>query len=113
MTPIPAKDATSASRESALAAFHEIRSCLEATRDRLCSDISRYPTPIPGCDVDFNCLLAERARVFRELARLERLRDELSVAAMEDFITRSEAIPSADRCKLATAVSVALARGEA
>ena len=43
-----------------------------ATAHRLlCSEIRNYPTPISGCDAQFNHLLAERQRVTSALAQLD------------------------------------------
>lgn len=54
--------------------WDEIRFRLERRRDEILERIGSYPTPIPACDVDFNRLLEERARVFEELDRLKTLR---------------------------------------
>jgi hypothetical protein len=43
---------------------------LEAHRQRLYDEIRSYPTPIAGCDQQFNYLLEEQARVIAELRRL-------------------------------------------
>ncbi|MCY4081148.1 MAG: hypothetical protein OXF54_12965 [Caldilineaceae bacterium] len=59
------------------AGFGTARARLEAERERIREEISSYPTPIAGCDEQFNYLLERRAQVRRELARLveeERLR---------------------------------------
>ena len=43
-----------------------------ATAQRLlAAEISAYPTPISGCDAQFNHLLAERVRVSDALAQLD------------------------------------------
>ena len=53
------------------------KATLERERDGIFEEIRRYPTPIPACDLQFNHLLGERARVARALAQLEtRLRGE-------------------------------------
>lgn len=49
-----------------LAAHTELR----CAKQMLSDEISHYPTPIAGCDVQFNHLLAERQKV---LAALEAL----------------------------------------
>lgn len=48
----------------------KIRERLEAERHRINEEIRTYPTPIAGCDAQFNYLLEERARIARELAAL-------------------------------------------
>ena len=54
-----------------LAPWDQIRSQLEAEKARIYGEIGSYPTPIAGCDQQFNFLLEEQRRVLRELARLE------------------------------------------
>ncbi|MGD9721593.1 MAG: hypothetical protein AB7O59_06105 [Pirellulales bacterium] len=43
---------------------------LDAERLRLYAEIRNYPTPIAGCDQQFNYLLEQQARVNGELARV-------------------------------------------
>ena len=47
------------------------RAELVAARAILHSEIASYPTPIAGCDAQFNHLLAERGRVSAALASLD------------------------------------------
>ena len=49
----------------------QLRSRLEAEITRIYGEIGSYPTPIAGCDQQFNYLLEEQRRILRELARLE------------------------------------------
>lgn len=49
----------------------EARERLLAARARLTAEIGAYPTPISGCDAQFNHLLAERGRIANALAALE------------------------------------------
>ncbi len=44
---------------------------LQAARSRLIDEISNYPTPIAGCDEQFNHLLSERNKVVAALRALE------------------------------------------
>ncbi len=46
------------------------RSELEAARALLNAEISSYPSPVAGCDAQFNHLLAERQRVRAALKSL-------------------------------------------
>ena len=46
------------------------RYALEAARGELDSEIRAYPTPISGCDAQYNHLLAERRRVHAALIAL-------------------------------------------
>jgi len=50
----------------------ERRAALERERLRIQGEIVSYPMPIPACDVYFNDLLEQRARVCDQLAGLER-----------------------------------------
>jgi hypothetical protein len=50
-----------------------IRLELEARRERINRELCTFPTPIPGCDVSFNRLLEDRARVVDELLELSRM----------------------------------------
>lgn len=47
------------------------RSELVAARDLLNAEIAAYPTPIAGCDAQFNHLLAERQRVLAAIRSLD------------------------------------------
>jgi hypothetical protein len=61
----------------AAASLELAESNLEAERRRLYEEIRNYPTPIAGCDQQFNYLLEQQARV---IADLERVR--LAIAAL-------------------------------
>jgi len=41
-------------------------------RSMLADQIAKYPTPISGCDAQFNRLLSDRTRVASAIAALER-----------------------------------------
>ena len=47
------------------------RAELTTARQLLAREISTYPTPISGCDAQFNHLLAERVRIAEALAQLD------------------------------------------
>jgi hypothetical protein len=49
----------------------EARARLMAARDALDSEIRGYPSPISGCDAQYNHLLAERRRAHEALKALE------------------------------------------
>ncbi len=57
--------------ESASEAIVEARNQLQQAQARLGVEIGAYPTPISGCDAQFNHLLAERRRVTAALRALE------------------------------------------
>src|SRR5690349_13202561 len=44
---------------------------LEQEKARVYAEIRQYPPPIPACDVQFNYLLEERAKLSQELGRVE------------------------------------------
>ena len=61
-----------AERESAecVAEWEAHRCRLQAEKARIQQEISSYPTPIAGCDEQFNHLLERRSQVRRELGQL-------------------------------------------
>lgn len=44
---------------------------LAQARDQLTEEIQNYPTPISGCDAQYNYLLAERTKVQNALRELD------------------------------------------
>ena len=48
----------------------EISAILETEKRRIFDAILNYPPPIPACDIQFNHLLEERARIIQDLIRL-------------------------------------------
>lgn len=44
---------------------------LETARSKLIAEIRNYPTPIAGCDVQFNHLIEERTRISAALGALK------------------------------------------
>jgi len=44
--------------------------CLKSAQQALFAEISSYPTPISGCDAQFNHLLSERGKIAEALAAL-------------------------------------------
>ena len=51
-------------------AIEAARSELEEARERLNAQILSYPSPISGCDIQFNRLLSDRTRISKALAAL-------------------------------------------
>lgn len=96
-------------QDRAKAVCEEVRLKMEGRRDQVCQEISRYPTPIPACDVHFNRLLEERRRVFEDLDQLRELcprgraRD---IRAIENLIASSAAIDEADKARLRDALKL-------
>ena len=52
------------------APLRESEKLLEAEKRRLYEEIRNYPTPIAGCDQQFNYLLEQQARVAAALNRV-------------------------------------------
>ncbi len=50
--------------------LQEVANRLEAEKRRLYEEMRNYPTPIAGCDQQFNYLLEQQARVVAELQRV-------------------------------------------
>ena len=49
---------------------HTSKEALETTLQQIKAEIRSYPAPITACDVHFNRLLEDRARLTQELKRL-------------------------------------------
>lgn len=47
------------------------QSMLRTAKEKLGAEIASYPTPIAGCDAQFNHLLSERQKVLEALRSLE------------------------------------------
>ena len=67
-------------------AWNKIKTQLVTEKTRIYEAIGNYPPPIAACDQQFNYLLEERARIARELDRL----NEATIASftIEDSIKR-------------------------
>ncbi len=72
-----AKEATMATKRQAgpepaepQITWQALRSRLQAEKERIHQEIGSYPTPIAGCDQQFNYLLKQRAQIRREWKRL-------------------------------------------
>jgi hypothetical protein len=55
-------------------AIDAMQAQLNATREAISRELCTIPPPVPACDVNFNRLLEDRARIVDELQRLGRLR---------------------------------------
>ena len=97
----PTKARAKSESTPAESVWDEIRIRLERRRDEILERIGGYPTPIPACDVDFNGLLEERARVFEELDRLPTLkrRDSRSRDSnvIQEFLASCTSLSEDDR----------------
>jgi chorismate mutase len=68
-----------------------VRVQLDQQKTQVIEAIRSYPPPIPACDAQFNHLLEERARISREIGRLETLAREHpdDLNALADFVRAS------------------------
>lgn len=85
--------------------WHTIKEHLEAKRDAIYEEISHYRAPIPACDVQFNHLLEERARVFQELSRLHAIANQAHSwhelrPLLEEFLTNATMFDAATKQRL-------------
>jgi hypothetical protein len=63
----------------ARAIWSEIAACVERQKELIYEQIRSYPTPITGCDQQFNFLLKRQARVSDELARLRKVIGDIAI----------------------------------
>ncbi|MFQ5938171.1 MAG: hypothetical protein ACE5LB_17350, partial [Acidiferrobacterales bacterium] len=80
--------------EPELGVLKDIRDYLESKKDKIYEEIRNYPPPIPACDLQFNYLLEERARISRELSRVDALitqdlRRKDRIKSIDEFIASS------------------------
>jgi len=73
----------------------EIESHLEMEKQRIFDEILHYPPPIPACDVQFNFLLIERAKITQELRQAH----EIFAKDMSDFDCIQSIREFVDSCK--------------
>jgi hypothetical protein len=57
-------------RASAIAAWSELKACLERRGKELSEEVRNYPTPIARCDEQLTKLIEQRTRAFDRLKRL-------------------------------------------
>jgi hypothetical protein len=96
-------------------AWARIRAHLENQRTHINDQIGRYPTPIAGCDQQFNYLLEQRTGLSAECRRVNKaenlsLSAEDPVKVLDDFISSSrtveQGVGNAIRRFLAEALSI-------
>jgi hypothetical protein len=85
----------------------KISSHLENEQERVYEEIKNYPRPIPACDVQFNYLLEQRAKIAQELDRMyeaseESLRSGDAIKLVEEFIRSSSCLNSETKQRLAS-----------
>jgi hypothetical protein len=62
---------TEVEEDAPIVAWAALRRHLEAKNREINLEVAHYPRPIARCDVQLSKLLEQRARVYRELARIE------------------------------------------
>jgi hypothetical protein len=67
--------------ESLQGVWAEIRAELAQQKAQVYEQIGHYPTPITGCDQQFNYLLDKQSRILKALARLSEVEQASRVAA--------------------------------
>ncbi len=67
--------------------WRRVRDHLENLKKPIDAEIRNYPSPIAGCDAQFNHLIERRAEIAGELARLDAMRDDV-----ERFVASSPVI---------------------
>ncbi len=65
-----------------------LRARLTHLQEAVAVEIRAYPTPIPGCDAQYNHLLERRAALNEARARLDAAR-ETGQATAEDFLAQT------------------------
>jgi len=95
--------------------WQRIRTCLEIKKQQIYEEIKNYPHPIPACDQQFNFLLEQRARLSRELARMdETLTDSGTdcIAMIKEMIQSSSFIDDATAQTIRSSLKEGLGRTE-
>ena len=77
--------------ESRQAIWDEIRAELAQQKAQVYEQIGNYPTPITGCDQQFNYLLDKQSRILKALARVSEVESQSLIAAnpaqvIDDFV---------------------------
>jgi hypothetical protein len=89
----------------------EARSALEGLRRRTSEEIHGYPSPIAGCDAQFNHLLERRTGIVGELQRLTQLGEgRASARELDAFLASSLYLDQETRQALRDRLRPALAR---
>ena len=86
--------------------WQQAKSALEQRLAEVKEEIRYYPLPIPACDVHFNSLLDERAKIPHELRYLDELKQQSAKnrAMLEKFVTSSAYLDEATRTSITTAI---------
>ena len=87
----------SAAGNTGLRALTAFKNQLEKVKTRVNKEIGNYPSPIPGCDVQFNYLLEERSKISAALKQVDNLltkcqTETLKIETIEELIKTSNQI---------------------
>jgi hypothetical protein len=97
-------------RQPATPPWAEITSYLEAKKRALYAEIRSYPTPIAGCDQQFNYLLEQLAHVSADLARalghMAEPAEGESLSTFQSFLDSCQCIDDATRQALTSGVNM-------
>lgn len=89
----------------------EVLSALEGLRRRTSKEIHDYPSPIAGCDAQFNHLLERRTGIVGELQRLTQLGEgRVTVREFDAFLASSVYLDEETRQALRARLRPALAK---
>ena len=93
---VDAREPSGPRRSSQLKSIRQkLREHLENERRRVYEEIRNYPTPIAGCDVQFNFLLEQLRSISQDLDRLEAMGGEdladIDLAESLDALIKSSA----------------------
>jgi hypothetical protein len=73
----------------ATATWDALRVALQRRRRELAAEISSYPSPIAGCDAQFNALLEERKQILQALRELSPVAPPADTS-ISDFMKRAQ-----------------------
>ena len=104
---------TSAAADIARSSWLEVAACIEQRNQRLYEEIKHYPTPIAGCDQQFNYLLEQQARTVAELAQARQANELVAVhneplAVLASFLESSICIDDATKEQIRLRLAAAL-----
>ncbi len=94
MPSLETRNSTISGTEAVKLVWNKIRTELAHEKARIYEQIGHYPSPIAGCDQQFNHLLEQQRQIVRELARLNEAENESLTAAdpikvIADFVRSS------------------------
>ena len=87
--------------------WQQAKTALEQRLAEVKEEIRYYPPPIPACDVHFNALLEERAKLPHALRHLDELQQQSpkNMIVLEQFIASSAYLDEATRRSITQAIN--------